>query len=138
MGESLSPLHTSMIRTLALCLILGLSHVRCEEGEEGDERLGYYSITSAGASTLSFNATSVQNMVILGLLLLVLGALILPLFGINILGEESSAAGYASEAAYGQAYSNFAKRTGMDFMSPVLSALSKGRKKYGDEEEEDY
>ena len=48
----------------------------------------YYSITSNGASSLSFNATSVQNMVILGLLLLVLGALILPLFGINILGEE--------------------------------------------------
>ena len=48
----------------------------------------YYSITSGGASTLSFNATSVQNMVILGLLLLVLGALILPMFGIEIFADE--------------------------------------------------
>ena len=46
----------------------------------------YYTIDSAGASTLSFNATSVQNMVILGLLLLVLGALILPMFGISLGG----------------------------------------------------
>ena len=46
----------------------------------------YYTIDSAGASTLSFNATSVQNMVILGLLVLVLGALILPLFGISLSG----------------------------------------------------
>ena len=46
----------------------------------------YYTIDSAGASTLSFNATSVQNMVILGLLVLVLGALILPLFGISLGG----------------------------------------------------
>merc|ERR1719445_2595424 len=77
-----------MIRFLSVCLLLGLSAVRCEEGEEGDERLGYYSITSAGASTLSFNATSVQNMVILGLLLLVLGALILhPLIQCNLRTE---------------------------------------------------
>ena len=48
----------------------------------------YYTIDSAGASTLSFNATSVQNMVILGLLLLILGVMILPMFGINILAEE--------------------------------------------------
>ena len=46
----------------------------------------YYTIDSAGASTLSFNATSVQNVVILSLLLLVLGALILPMFGISIGG----------------------------------------------------
>ena len=45
----------------------------------------YYSITGSGASTLTFNATSIQNAVILGFLVLVLGALILPLFGINLL-----------------------------------------------------
>merc|ERR1719384_2261640 len=96
-----------MIRTFTLCLLLGLSAVRAQEQEEGEERTGYYSINSAGASTLTFNATSVQNAVILGLLILVLGVFILPLFGINILaGEEGSAAGYASEAGYGQAYSN--------------------------------
>lgn len=91
-------------------------------------------------------------MVILGLLLLVLGALILPLFGINILAEEvkiyqinelnetfqnflfqtTGASAYGSDTTdYGQAYANFAKRTGMDIMNPVLTALKKGRKKYG-------
>merc|ERR1711974_124062 len=120
-----------MIRILSVCLLVGLSAVRCEDSEEGEERLGYYSITSAGASTLSFNATSVQNMVILGLLLLVLGALILPMFGINILAEETNGASAYGSDDYGQVYANFAKRTGLDIMNPVLTALKKGRKKYG-------
>ena len=110
----------------------------------------YYTIDSAGASTLSFNATSIQNLVILGLLVLVLGALILPLFGISIGGlfeevkikilqnsqikiffQVIGATGDRSDTEYGQAYANFAKRTGMEIMSPVLTALKKGRKKYG-------
>ena len=111
----------------------------------------YYTIDSAGASTLSFNATSVQNSVILGLLLLVLGALILPMFGIsigglfeevkirkyfkfqnkNILFQATGASAYGSDPEYGQVYANFAKRTGLDIMNPVLTALKKGRKKYG-------
>ena len=45
-------------------------------------------MTGSGASTLTFNATSVQNAVILGFLLLVLGALILPLFGVNLFAED--------------------------------------------------
>ena len=90
-------------------------------------------------------------MVILGLLLLVLGALILPLFGIEIFADEvnihqmtelsgnfqnyfffqtTGASAYGSDD-YGQVYANFAKRTGMDIMNPVLTALKKGRKKYG-------
>ena len=48
----------------------------------------YYSINSAGASTLTFNATSIQNGVLLGFLLLVLGVLILPLFGVNLLASD--------------------------------------------------
>ena len=48
----------------------------------------YYSINSAGASTLTFNATSIQNGVLLGFLVLVLGALILPLFGVNLLASD--------------------------------------------------
>ena len=110
----------------------------------------YYTIDSAGASTLSFNATSIQNLVILGLLVLVLGALILPLFGVSIGGlfeevkikilqnskikiffQVIGATGDRSDTEYGQAYANFAKRTGMEIMSPVLTALKKGRKKYG-------
>merc|ERR1711936_1235673 len=133
MGVSLTtPTNYNMIRILSLCLLVSLSAVRAQEQEDGDERLGYYSITSGGASTLSFNATSVQNMVILGLLLLVLGALILPMFGISLGGlfeETTGASAYGSDTEYGQAYANFAKRTGMDIMNPVLTALKKGRKK---------
>ena len=48
----------------------------------------YYSITGSGASTLTFNATSIQNAVLLGFIVLVLGALILPLFGVNLLASD--------------------------------------------------
>ena len=38
-------------------------------------------------------------------------------------------------ASYGQAYSNFAKRTGLDnLVGPVMSALHKGKKRYEEEE----
>merc|ERR1712029_30004 len=104
-----------------LCLVLSVTLVSCE-AEDGEPRVGYYSINSAGVSTLTFNATSVQNGVILGLLILVLGALILPLFGINLL-ESDEFASASTEDAYGSAYYNFAKRTGLDQMGHVLSAL---------------
>ena len=39
-------------------------------------------------------------------------------------------------ASYGQAYSNFAKRTGLDnLVGPVMSALHKGKKRYDEEDE---
>ena len=39
-------------------------------------------------------------------------------------------------ASYGQAYSNFAKRTGLEnLVGPVMSALHKGKKRYDDEED---
>merc|ERR1712141_923761 len=50
-----------------------------ETEEEGEARLGYISVASGGDTSLTFNATSIQNAVILGLFLLVLGALLLPL-----------------------------------------------------------
>ena len=37
---------------------------------------------------MTFNATSIQNGVLLGFLVLVLGALILPLFGVNLLASD--------------------------------------------------
>ena len=48
----------------------------------------YYTVTSDGTSTLTFNATSIQNGVILGFLVLVLGALILPFLGVNLFSFE--------------------------------------------------
>merc|ERR1712226_1161362 len=54
------------------------------EQEDGEARLGYITVGSGGATTLTFNATSIQNAVILGLFILVLGALVLPLFGVSM------------------------------------------------------
>merc|ERR1711862_1076028 len=106
---------------------------------EGNGRVGYYTVTSDGTSTLTFNATSIQNGVILGFLVLVLGALILPLLGVNLFSfeDEFTSASTTDSTAYGQSYYNFAKRTGMDLMGPVLSAINKGRKKYGKKNEEE-
>ena len=94
----------------ASCLVCLLASVACvlSDQEDGQPRVGwavtlwpgtscviwpvfasrYYSINSAGASTLTFNATSIQNGVLLGFLLLVLGVLILPLFGVNLLASD--------------------------------------------------
>lgn len=105
-----------------------------EEGEEGDARLGYISVANGGATSLTFNATSIQNAVILGLFLLVLGALLLPLFGINMT-EEDEGYGYGYEqtgyeepaAGYGSGY---AKRSLLHNLAPVAAALVQGQKKY--------
>ena len=67
--------------------------------EEGDARLGYITVGSGGATTLTFNATSIQNAVILGLFILVLGALVLPLFGVSM--EEYLDSGSGSGYGYG-------------------------------------
>ena len=67
--------------------------------EEGDPRLGYISVGSDGTTSITFNATSIQNAVILGLFLLVLGALLLPLFGINMGEETGYGEGYGYETS---------------------------------------
>merc|ERR1711902_427856 len=110
--------------------------------EEGDPRLGYISVGSDGTTSITFNATSIQNAVILGLFILVLGALILPLFGISLgslFGSDSSDTGYGygfDQATYGQgyepsanAYNSFSKRS-LQMAGPILEALSKGEEEY--------
>ena len=106
---------------LILCVVAFAS---AESYEEGDERLGYVSVGSDGATSITFNATSIQNAVILGLFVLVLGALLLPLFGISIgslfggseggdtgygYGYEQTAGGYEAPAS-AQGYNSFSKR----------------------------
>merc|ERR1712241_563095 len=115
-----------------------------EEEDNGEARLGYISVASGGATSLTFNATSIQNAVILGLFLLVLGALLLPLFGINMGEEEAYGEGYGYEATgyeepayqepatgYGAGY---AKRSLLQQAGPLLSQLSATRQKYEEEE----
>merc|ERR1712203_21786 len=59
--------------------------------------LGYITVGNSGATTLTFNATSIQNAIILGLFILVLGALVLPLFGISMGETEETGYGYGYE-----------------------------------------
>ena len=64
----------------------------------------YYTVAGDGSTTLAFNATSIQNAVILGLFTLVLGALVLPLFGLSLGGlfgaDETTGTGYGSAYGY--------------------------------------
>ena len=100
---------------LALFIIGSASADQYEE-EEGDARLGYISVGSSGQTSITFNATSIQNAVILGLFTLVLGALILPLFGVSlgsVFGSDSgSGTGYGAygfdQPEFNQGYENSA------------------------------
>lgn len=109
--------------------------------EEGDARLGYITVGSGGDTSITFNATSIQNAVILGLFLLVLGALLLPLLG--VFGDDTGY-GYGYESGYGgghdsghgsgydapsTGYGHFAKRS-LAMMGPVLDALNTAYNKY--------
>lgn len=130
-----------VIATVALFANAHAYHT--EEEENGEARLGYISVASGGDTSLTFNATSIQNAVILGLFLLVLGALLLPLFGINMGEEEGYGEGYGYEptgyeepayqepaTGYGAGY---AKRSLLQQAGPLLSQLSATRQKYEEE-----
>jgi len=114
------------------------------EEEEGDARLGYFNV-AGGVTTLTFNATSIQNAVILLLFVGLIGALIAPLLlgagGSTPVVEPTGDAGYGY--GYGQeqtgyadpsGYAGYAKRSLITHLSPVLEALSSGHKKYEEEE----
>merc|ERR1712223_1698415 len=123
---------------LAFALFAASSAETYEE-EEGDPRLGYITVGSDGSRSITFNATSIQNAVILGLFVLVLGALVLPLFGISLgslFGSSDSADtgyGYGYEQqgyeAPASGYQSFSKRS-IDMLGPVLDALTNSEEKY--------
>ena len=104
-----------------------------EEAEDGEARLGYITVASDGSTSLTFNATSIQNAVILGLFILVLGALLLPLFG--IFGEEDTGYGYGYEQtgyqsgyeAPSSGYSTFSKRSVSLSINALRSPFSSAR-----------
>jgi len=127
---------------LAFAIVSAVSAETYEE-EDGDARLGYITVGSDGSTSITFNATSIQNAVILGLFVLVLGALVLPLFGISLgalFGSSDSAdTGYGygyEQPTYGQGYEapsagyqSFSKRS-IEMLGPVLDALTSAKEKY--------
>ena len=112
------------ILALALAASAASATETFEEEDVGDARLGYITVGSSGATSITFNATSIQNAVILGLFTLVLGALILPLFGVSLgslFGSDSADTGYgygfdktadfsSGYQTSGEAYNSFSKR----------------------------
>jgi hypothetical protein len=81
----------------AFVLVAFAANVRAEKedeslDEEGDGRLGFVTVGSDGTTSVTFNATSIQSAVILGLFIVVLAALLIPLFG--GIGGEDSGSGY--------------------------------------------
>jgi hypothetical protein len=131
---------------IVIALLAANTYAYDVEEEDGEARLGYISVASGGATSLTFNATSIQNAVILGLFLLVLGALLLPLFGINMGEEEAYGEGYGYEpsgyeepqlgyqepsSGYGAGY---AKRSLLQQGGPILATLNAAHQKYEEEE----
>lgn len=122
-----------------IILSLALFASACaEEYEDGEARLGYITVGSGGATTLTFNATSIQNAVILGLFILVLGALVLPLFGVSMdeYLDSGSGSGYgygyeqADQYAYSQPeYGSYSKRSVAEF-GPIVDSLQRAQQKY--------
>merc|ERR1712018_708503 len=102
---------------------LAVAHAEELSADEGEARLGYITVGNSGATTLTFNATSIQNAVILGLFILVLGALVLPLFGVAVgdsTGDSGSGYGYGYDNS---GYSTYSKRS-VEAFGPVLDALN--------------
>merc|ERR1711988_295975 len=121
------PPHTQTMKwlfALATLAVLATSAMAYETEEAGDARLGFINVGSDGTTSLTFNATSIQNAVIL---LLFLGA---------AETAEDTGYGYASpdtgyeEPATGYGY---AKRSIIDF-APVAAHLAAAQEKYAEEE----
>eukprot|EP00095_Tigriopus_kingsejongensis_P007579 maker-scaffold506_size152672-snap-gene-0.20 protein:Tk07579 transcript:maker-scaffold506_size152672-snap-gene-0.20-mRNA-1 annotation:"---NA---" len=89
------------------------------EEEAGDPRLGFITVDGAGVTSVTFNATSIQNAVILGLFILVLGALIIPLLGF-LGGKEEETSGYGSSG-----YEQTGYQTGYEQPSSGYNTYSK-------------
>merc|ERR1739846_216174 len=131
---------------LAVCFLIAAVRAETYEetdiAEDGEARLGYITVGSDGSTSITFNATSIQNAVILGLFVLVLGALVLPLFGVSLgsLFGDDAGTGYgygAEQPVYSTGYeqptsgysSSFSKRS-IEMLGPVMEALTKAYKKY--------
>jgi len=134
----------TLLSSLSLALLVGFTMGE-DDYEDGDARLGYISVASDGSTSITFNATSIQNAVILSLFVLVLGALVLPLFGLSLgslfgSDDAGSGTGYGSQYGYTEqgydgydapasSYQSFSKRS-VEMLGPVLDALTSAKDKY--------
>jgi len=103
--------------------------------EEGDARLGFINVGSDGVTSLTFNATSIQNAVVLLLFLGLIGALIAPLFLGAAEAEADTGYGYGQESTGYEEPSTgygYAKRS-VDF-APIAAHLAAAHAKYEEEE----
>jgi len=127
---------------VALALFASSAFAYDEDVEANDARLGYINVGTNGVTSLTFNATSIQNAVILLLFLGLIGALIAPLFLGASGGESTDGYGYG----YGQeqtgyeepatGYAGYAKRSLLNnFAGPLLENLSAAHKKYEADDE---
>lgn len=125
-----------MILTVASLAFFAAANAEELVAEEGDARLGFITVGNSGATTLTFNATSIQNAIILGLFILVLGALVLPLFGVSMGESYDSGSGYGygyEQPAYGyeEPASGYGyQKRSVEAFGPVLDALSSAQQKY--------
>ena len=84
---------------IALATLAVLASSACAyEYEEGDARLGFINVGTDGVTSLTFNATSIQNAVVLLLFLGLIGALIAPLFLGAAEAEADTGYGYTQES----------------------------------------
>lgn len=126
--------------TLACIAAVAASAYAYEEAaEDGDARLGFITVGSNGVANIAFNSTSIQNAVILGLFLVVLGALLLPLYGVYGGEDTGYGGGYGYESGYQTGYeephSDYGYHKRSVGSGPVLDALAQAHKKYEEDEE---
>jgi len=120
---------------LATLAVLASSACAYEYEEAGDARLGFINVGSDGVTSLTFNATSIQNAVVLLLFLGLIGALIAPLFLGAAEAEADTGYGYGQESTGYEEPSTgygYAKRS-VDF-APIAAHLAAAHAKYEEEE----
>merc|ERR1712156_1076560 len=130
--------HTYTMKWLiafATLAVLASSACAYEYEEAGDARLGFINVGTDGVTSLTFNATSIQNAVVLLLFLGLIGALIAPLFLGAAEAEADTGYGYGQESTGYEEPSTgygYAKRS-VDY-APIAAHLAAAHAKYEEEE----